>query len=262
MRKTWIIARKDLENLVKSKYVLWSIIMMPIVFALLLPLSVHPAIFQIEGEDGTTDEIPGLNDFFDYPELTENQIAWLISFELMAVFFLLLPVILPTVLAADSFAGEKDRKTIHNLLASPITDSELYWGKVLGALIPALAATAAGAIIFVGMGAYFSYDFLGAFYFPNWDFALQLIFLSPLLALISTNVMIWVSTKTSSTRDAQQMGSFVSLILMVVIGGSYAGVKVLSKLFVVLIIFVLLIVNYILSQIGIRILDRDNWGSL
>ena len=53
-----------------------------------------------------------------------------------------------SVLGSDSFAGEKERKTIEALLATPISDSELLLGKILVSFIPAMLVT------FMSFGVY------------------------------------------------------------------------------------------------------------
>ena len=53
-----------------------------------------------------------------------------------------------SVIASDSFAGEKERKTIEALLATPLSDSELFVGKVLVAFIPAVLVTFASFAVY------------------------------------------------------------------------------------------------------------------
>ena len=53
---------------------------------------------------------------------------------LFAPFFLILPLMFSTVIASESFAGERERKTIEALLYTPATDTELFVGKVLAGL--------------------------------------------------------------------------------------------------------------------------------
>ena len=42
-----------------------------------------------------------------------------------------------SVVAASSFVGEKERKTLESLLYTPIDIASLFWGKLLSAFIPA-----------------------------------------------------------------------------------------------------------------------------
>ena len=67
---------------------------------------------------------------------------------LLAPLFLVVPLMVSAVLAADAFAGEKERKTLEWLLHLPITDRDLFLAKVLGAFVPAMAVSWIGFVCF------------------------------------------------------------------------------------------------------------------
>src|SRR6185436_11327245 len=52
--------------------------------------------------------------------------------------FLVMPVFVPILISSQAVAGEKERRTIEPLLASPISAVELVVGKCLGSLVPAV----------------------------------------------------------------------------------------------------------------------------
>ncbi|MDD2696349.1 MAG: ABC transporter permease subunit, partial [Anaerolineales bacterium] len=66
----------------------------------------------------------------------------LIPFLLMVVGFF--PISVSLVIALESFVGEKERRSIEPLLSSPLTDWQLYLGKLLAALLPPLLASYLG----------------------------------------------------------------------------------------------------------------------
>ena len=55
----------------------------------------------------------------------------LVNGYLLAPLFLIVPLMVSAVLAADAFAGEKERKTLETLLHLPISDRDLFFAKVL-----------------------------------------------------------------------------------------------------------------------------------
>ena len=63
---------------------------------------------------------------------------------LLSPLLLVIPLMVSAVLAADAFAGEKERRTLERLLHLPITDRDLFLAKVLSAFVPALAITWVG----------------------------------------------------------------------------------------------------------------------
>ena len=55
---------------------------------------------------------------------------------LFAPMFLILPLMVASIIGADSIVGEKERKTLEALLYTPATDRELYLAKLLSAVVP------------------------------------------------------------------------------------------------------------------------------
>ena len=58
----------------------------------------------------------------------------MIPFLLMIVGFF--PISFSLVIALETFVGERERHSLEPLLATPLTNTELYWGKTLAAMIP------------------------------------------------------------------------------------------------------------------------------
>ncbi|MCL2477336.1 ABC transporter permease subunit [Candidatus Bathycorpusculum sp.] len=76
--------------------------------------------------------------------MTQTQLmVYIMALYIFAPMFLIIPIMASSVLASDSFAGERERKTIEALLATPISDSELLLGKILVSFIPAMIVTIA-----------------------------------------------------------------------------------------------------------------------
>jgi len=61
-----------------------------------------------------------------------------IPFLLMIVGFF--PISISLVIALETFVGEKERRSLEPLLSTPLTNTELYIGKTLAAMIPPLAS--------------------------------------------------------------------------------------------------------------------------
>ena len=68
--------------------------------------------------------------------------------------FLLMPMILPSIIAAYSIVGEKTNHTLEPLLATPVKTWELLTAKMLASFIPSMVLTwLAGSIFVVGVRA-------------------------------------------------------------------------------------------------------------
>ncbi len=260
--KVKYIVWKDIKDMVQSKYVLFSVLLMPIVFGAFLPLS---SIFPLLGEDSNdssgSDELDlGIKFTDNWDELNEIQKTVIILIELYNLFLILIPIILPTVLASDSFVGEKDRKTVVNILATPLSDEEIYLGKVLSTFLPTVLGLILAFSLYFGMVSYVTQQVLGTLYLLNINFFTQVFILGPLLGLGAINLMIWVSTRTSTTRDAQQLGSFITLVFMPLIG-IFSFALFFNRALVFVFLVAIVVVDILLVRFGMSLLNREKWYS-
>ena len=70
-----------------------------------------------------------------------------IPFLLMIVGFF--PISISLVIALETFVGEKERLSLEPLLSTPLTNTELYIGKTLSAMIPPLIASFGGMVLYL-----------------------------------------------------------------------------------------------------------------
>ncbi len=196
--KSWIVTRKDLSVFRKNKYILYSLIAMPIIIGLVLPLSL---IFALSAQ---ASELPREQLFAG-----ASQIA-----NLGTMYFVLIPAILPSIIASYSFVGEKVEKSLEPLLATPTTDGELLLGKSLAAFIPCMAVSLVGPAIFVPVMDFWSYSNLGVFLLPNPYWALVTGVIGPLACIMSIETNVIISSRVNDIRAAQQLGGLAVLPLV------------------------------------------------
>jgi ABC-2 type transport system permease protein len=142
--------------------------------------------------------------------------------------FLLIPLILPSIIASYCVVGEKLNRTLEPLLATPVETWELLAGKILAALIPSMVLTwACGALYIASVWVSArSPRVFAAIVSPGW----LTVFLActPLLALIAIAVMVAVSSRVNDPRTAQQFSAWVIVPFLGVFFGQLTGVLVLS----------------------------------
>jgi ABC-type transport system involved in multi-copper enzyme maturation permease subunit len=135
----------------------------------------------------------------------------IIPFLMMVVGFF--PISVSLVIALETFVGEKERHSLEPLLATPLTNSELYWGKTLAAMIPPLVAS------YLGLAVYL----FGLFVTLRWTPPLQLLTLVVLLtsaeALVMVSGAVVISSQTTSVRAANILASFVIIPVAILVQG-------------------------------------------
>lgn len=184
-----------------------------------------------------------------------NPVEQAILFNTSLMYFLLMPAIIPLAIAVYSIVGEKEQTTLEPLLATPITDLELFLGKALASVVPALVVNWAAFGLFLVAAAAILGGLPAHVLTAPW---LASIFgLSPLLALFSVGVTMLVSSRASDARAAYQFSSFAILpgILPLII---YTSQKTLVDLkLVALEGAVLLVACVLVLYFAIRVFRRE-----
>jgi ABC-type Na+ efflux pump permease subunit len=203
LSKSWIVTNKDLSVFKKNKYILYSLVALPLIIGIVLPIVF---IFALSAQAEAAN--------LSRAQFVEaaGQIAATGS-----VYFVLIPAVLPSIIASYSFVGEKVEKSLEPLLATPTTDSELLLGKSLAAFLPCLGVTYIGAIFFVSIMDTWSVSSLGVFLLPNPYWLIIMFIMAPLSCVLSVEANVIVSSKVNDIRAAQQLGGLIVLPLLFVV---------------------------------------------
>jgi ABC-2 type transport system permease protein len=112
-----LVFRKDWQEIRQSKQMLIPIIILPVVMVVVLPLvAIQVPVILISGQ-GAGNPSTSFSLPFEISSLTAGMTAkqafvYSMSTVFFAPFTLLVPLIVSSIISADSFAGEKERKTV------------------------------------------------------------------------------------------------------------------------------------------------------
>jgi ABC-2 type transport system permease protein len=177
-------------------------------------------------------------------------------FQYFLVMLILGPITSAMSIAASSVIGEKQARTLEPLLVTPITTFELLGGKLLGALLPALAVTVVSLALYLAVVALTAAN--GVFAVLLGPRTLGVMFLlGPLAAMVALQLAICVSSRVNDARTAQQLGVFVILPIPALLLGQIFGAVELTVPLILCISLVLILVNIGLMWFAIRLFDRE-----
>ena len=180
-----ILLHKEWRESLRNKMVLFGVILLPIIL-------VGTSVFMLTS--GATEVDP---------------VAQIVLFNTSLMYFMILPAIIPLAIAVYSIVGEKEQTTLEPLLATPITDTELFLGKALASVIPAVLVNWISFGVFLAVTRLLVGGFLLQTVTAPW--LVSIFGLSPLLALFSVGVTMIVSSRASDARAAYQFSSFAIL---------------------------------------------------
>jgi ABC-type Na+ efflux pump permease subunit len=162
-----------------------------------------------------------------------------------------------SVIAADSFAGEKERKTLEALVYSPTTDQELLLAKLLAAWLPGVAV-AWGAFVLYGLVANLAaWPLVGRLFFPNGMWLLLAFWVAPATAALGLSITVMVSARVNTFQEAYQMGSLVVLPMIMLLIGQISGVFYLHVGFVALLGLALWLLDVLLFWLATHYFRRS-----
>jgi uncharacterized membrane protein SpoIIM required for sporulation/ABC-type transport system involved in multi-copper enzyme maturation permease subunit len=162
------------------------------------------------------------------------------------------PVSISLVIALETFVGEKERRSLEPLLSTPLTNSELYIGKTLAAMIPPLLASYTGIGIYLGGLIFGTQQWR-----PEPELIVQILFLTTTQALVMVTGAVVVSSQTTSTRASNLLASAIIIpVSMLVMLESY--IMVTNNRYVLWYIVVgLIVADIMLFSMGARIFNRE-----
>ncbi|MFX1517811.1 MAG: ABC transporter permease subunit [Promethearchaeota archaeon] len=223
LKLIWYLMKKDWEEAFRSKQILFSSTLLPLFLALGVPLilmfsmSMAPMDSTNGGLDLFMEFLPPVTS--DWDQLSEQSKMLIITAIFGQIFLLLVPVMIASFISADTIVGEKERQTIEGLLALPISDSEILSGKIGSSLFPIMVLTWIMSGIYAVMVDLITYPHLGRILLPDLRFILVMLIFTPLLGIGTITFIIMISSRVSSTRDAQQLtGIFVLPAILLITG--------------------------------------------
>jgi len=173
----------------------------------------------------------------------------LIPFLLMIVGFF--PISFSLVVALETFVGERERKSIEALLCTPLSNGQLYLGKMLAAMLPPLGAAYLGITLYL----------IGLYLFRGWSappqLLIQIVLLTTCEAIVMVSGAVVVSSQTTSTRAANLLASFIIIPMALLVQAE--SIMMFWGRYDVLWLFVaaLIVVDLILVRMGVQLFDRE-----
>jgi ABC-2 type transport system permease protein len=265
LQKVALVFKKDWLEIRRNWQVLLPLIFVPVVFAVVLPaVAVVPtlSIPSQASSDGLLAIMKTLPAHVRYEivGMTGQQaIAYMMLLYLFAPVFLIIPIMVSSVIASDSFAGEKERKTIEALLATSLSDSEMLLGKILVSFVPAVAVTAVAFAIYSAVVDYMTLSlFDGRFLLPNMIW-LSLIFgLAPAVAFADIGLTVIISARVKGVREAQQISALLLVPLFAAVLGQASGSMFFDSLLMTGLTTLLIAFDIIILVASVKAFGRDH----
>ena len=252
MKSALLIVRKELLELRRSPVLLLSMTSLP---ATVVVVPVALLVWLVRA--APTQALYWLQDL--YGVQAKSPVAALVAVlaKNWLPMFLVLPIFLPILLAAQSIGGERERRTLEPLLATPVSTLEIIVGKSVAALVPAIAITWAAAALFCAGVDAAAWSHLHAFPLPDGPWLFATLVLCPLLSLFGNALAVVVSARIVDPRAAQNVAATTVVPLLGLLVVQLAGRISLGPGFYLAFALGALVADVLLIALAVRLFDRE-----
>ncbi len=216
---------KDLTAIRRSKAVVLPMLLVPTLLMIVLPAVIGFAARSQESFslDRFLGSLPGdlARPILELP--AKEQLVVLVNGYLLAPLFLIVPLMVSAVLAADAFAGEKERRTLESLLHLNVSARDLFYSKLLVAYVPALLVSWIGFLAFAIVANSVAWPVMHRVFVPTQLWGVMIFWVAPAVAALGLAVMVRVSARAKTSQEANQLGGAVILPLIFLAVGQATG---------------------------------------
>ncbi|WP_040565885.1 ABC-2 transporter permease [Peptostreptococcus stomatis] len=237
------IIKKDALFILKNKKIIGIMCLVPVVLTIIMPTVFVVSIKNISVNLDMFSKI--LNIEMDSLTSVEQRkiVVDFFLYNVLPIFFMLIPTMMSTIISANSFVGEREKGTLETLFLSPIKVSDIFIAKVKVSLFLSMSIN---IIVFIFMFIILNI----VLYVTNFNFLIPdlkwfciLAITSLAITILSTTFIIKKSQNSDSVEEAQQSAVFIILPIIAIVIGQFTGVIIINRSAIILVSVVLLVVS-------------------
>jgi len=237
MKNAIIICRKELLEVMRDKKLIIPFLLIPVGMPIIFSFAIRYAIRA---------------------GVKEAKFQQVFMMNVYPIFLMMLGIVVAAFslgIAVESFVGEKERKTFEPLLATPLSDLELFIGKCLAATVLPVIVAYVAEFLFIGITA-FQFANAGIQFPMQFEQILFIIILMPSLALFMCSFVVVISAWASSVKSAGQLAGF--LMLPIIFFFQFRGAAIMrSHKMMALVATVIIAIDALTLFLGSRIFQRE-----
>jgi ABC-2 type transport system permease protein len=251
------IIDKEWAEVFKNRLVLFTVIGLPLIFAI-LPLVVLRLTASGLTSGDTVDTPLSLAQACQMiPGITGKDCLNIYLVNQFLILFMIMPVMIPITIAAYSIVGEKTTRSLEPLLATPISTIELLVGKALAATIPAVLATWGSFGLFILLLPITGASSIVVTYITGPIWLLATLLIGPLMAVLAVNFSIIISSRVNDPRVAEQLSAVLLVPILLVMFGQIGGIIILNVQLMLVAALIFVLVDLGAIYIGAKLFQRE-----
>ncbi|WP_414150875.1 ABC transporter permease [Acetobacterium carbinolicum] len=222
------LIRKDIRGITANKQLLVAMISVPIALTVVIP-SIFIMLLHFMPNDLTDFDI--MLRMLPTNIQSDNMNTAIISLllnNIMPVFFIIIPIMAASIMAASSFVGEKEKRTLETLLYCPLSLKQIFRSKILSSFIMSELVSVLSFIIMTLVTQIEIFLTTGSLLLPNISWLVVLLLLSPAVSLISITLIVRGSAKAQTMEESQQRSALLVLPVIFLVAGQFVGIILIN----------------------------------
>lgn len=222
------IIKKDLYEITANKRMLLTLLIVPLVLTVFIPTIFILTIHFLPNEADDFQNLLKLLPIGEQSDDFQRMIIGVIFNYILPMFFLIIPIMASSIMAASSFVGEKERHTLETLLYCPLSLGQIFRSKVLASFLLSMVVSIFSFVIMLLVFESEMFFLTGSFLAPDIKWLLVMLLLSPAISMISITLIVRISVKAQSVEDAQQGAVYLLLPIILLMVGQFTGILLIN----------------------------------
>jgi ABC-type Na+ efflux pump permease subunit len=227
--RAWTIARTDLRQLRQSRDFWLPMVILAGLFFVVFPtvllfgIRLAENVQVVQKISSTLDILPQQVKDAVKGTTPQARAGYALAVYLFAPLAVVVPLTISTAVGANAIVGERERGSGEFLAHSPASESEIYIGKLIAAMIPGYLATVVGFGIYSLIVNGLVGPQVGGWFFPTRDWWVLMFWIVPPFIGLALSLIVRISARVKSATAAQQASGLVTLPLILVAYGQTSG---------------------------------------
>lgn len=219
---------KDIRGITANKQLLVGMISVPIALTVVMPSIFIMLLHFMPNDFSDFEAMLRLLPIDVQPDNMKTAIISLLINNIMPVFFIIIPIMTASIMAASSFVGEKEKRTLETLLYCPLSLKQIFRAKILSSFIMSELVSVLSFIVMTLVTQIEIFLTAGSLLIPNISWLVVILLLSPAVSLISITLIVRGSAKAQTMEESQQRSALLVLPVIFLVAGQFMGIILIN----------------------------------
>jgi ABC-type Na+ efflux pump permease subunit len=245
------LIKKDLLGVTKNKNFIIMLLTVPLVMTIFMPSMFIIMIGVMPLDSPDFKELLVLLPTDMLGDNIRLSLVQLVLNNIVPMFFLVIPIMTASVMAASSFVGEKEKRTLETLLYCPLSLRQIFIAKIIASFLLSQIVSLASFVVMMLVVQTEMWFILGSLMLPGLNWLVLLLLVSPAFALVAITLIVRGSAKAKSMEESQQRGAFLVMPVIFLAVAQFSGVVMVNA-------WILLAIGVICVAIGLIFLRQSS----